>query len=522
MKPNESQKEAIKFYQGPCLVLAGPGSGKTYTIAKRIDTLINKHQVRPEEILVITFSKASSIDMKKRFETVAEKNIFGVTFGTFHGVFYNILKTEKVIGAKALLSEKDRMMIISDILKEIDNEYVSDQEDEKELLAEISTSIANVKNELLHTEKIEGKIRNNISLKSVFIKYEAIKKENEKIDFEDMISMLYEYFSQNENRLKLWQDRFKYILVDEFQDVNMAQYEVLNLLAKPNDNLFVVGDDDQSIYQFRGATPNIMKKFLEDYKHAVTISLNVNYRSTKYIVVGALRVISHNRARFKKEIEALSKVREPVHVQEVRDASEEASYIIEEIKKKKRVGIPLTEVSILYRTVADVRAIHQALLENNIPFNLKDYIPDIYEHFIAKDILAYLKIATGDMKRQNFLRIINKPLRYLSRSSLDAEIVDFQKLIKAYRDKEWMRDRILGLEWDIKTIAIKKTPYTAIAYIREKVGYNNYINEYAKERNINRSVLMGILDELQDLSEAFNTIEEMLSHVDNRRMKFVN
>ena len=314
--------------------------------------------------------------------------------------------------------------------------------------------------------------------------------------------------------LKKWQEKFQYILVDEFQDVNQAQYDVVRMLAAPQDNLFVVGDDDQSVYGFRGAKPGIMKEFMKDYPTARQILLDVNYRSSGYIVKGALRVIGNNKIRFEKKIEAFRKPDETVHVQEVKDPVQEAEYVLERIREYREKGVSYTEMAVLYRTNVDARAMSELMTEYQIPFVMKEHLNNIYEHFIALDMISYLRLSQGEYDRKYFLQIANRPNRYLTRESMKTGNVSYESLRRYYRDKDWMVDRIDQLEWDMKMIC-DKTPYAAIQYVRKRMGYDEFLKEYAAYRKISSEDLFAVLEEIWQNSKGYGTIKEWFEHIES-------
>ena len=301
--------------------------------------------------------------------------------------------------------------------------------------------------------------------------------------------------------------------MDEFQDINRVQYDVLRMLAGENANLFVVGDDDQSIYGFRGASPGIMQQFMKDYPQAKQILLDVNYRSTAHIVNGALRVITNNKNRFLKKIKAEQKADLTVHVQEVRDPFEESRYILDRIRETLKSGIQYEEIAVLYRTAAEARVMAETLMEHQIPFQMKEHLYNIYEHFIGQDIKSYLHLAEGIVTRKDLLRIANRPNRYISRDSMRSDRADYESLRKYYQNKKWMQDRIDQLEWDMKMIA-GKSPYAVIQYIRKRVGYDAFLKEYAAYRRLCTEELFEVLDEIQERAKAYATIPEWFAHIE--------
>ena len=514
MSLNHAQTEAVAHNKGPCMVLAGPGSGKTLTIAKRIEYLIMKHKVRPEEILVITFTKYAAWEMKNRTRSICGPSSYAVTFGTFHGIYYGILKWAYRLNQSNLLSDEEKYRILREILPGIDWDQEPEADEEKDYLQELAIEIGNVKNNCMDIEEYEPVKYTIEKFRKLYRTYEETKKKYRKIDFEDMLIQCRDLFMKRPDILKKWQEKFQYILVDEFQDVNQAQYDVVRMLAAPQDNLFVVGDDDQSVYGFRGAKPGIMMEFMKDYPKARQILLDVNYRSSGYIVKGALRVIGNNKIRFEKKIEAFRKPDETVHVQEVKDPVQEAEYVLERIREYREKGVSYTEMAVLYRTNVDARAMSELMTEYQIPFVMKEHLNNIYEHFIALDMISYLRLSQGEYDRKYFLQIANRPNRYLTRESMKTGNVSYESLRRYYRDKDWMVDRIDQLEWDMKMIC-DKTPYAAIQYIRKRMGYDEFLKEYAAYRKISSEDLFALLEEIWQNSKGYGTIKEWFEHIES-------
>lgn len=514
MSLNHAQTEAVAHNKGPCMVLAGPGSGKTLTIAKRIEYLIMKHKVRPEEILVITFTKYAAWEMKNRTRSICGPSSYAVTFGTFHGIYYGILKWAYRLNQSNLLSDEEKYRILREILPGIDWDQEPEADEEKDYLQELAIEIGNVKNNCMDIEEYEPVKYTTEKFRKLYRTYEETKKKYRKIDFEDMLIQCRDLFMKRPDILKKWQEKFQYILVDEFQDVNQAQYDVVRMLAAPQDNLFVVGDDDQSVYGFRGAKPGIMKEFMKDYPKARQILLDVNYRSSGYIVKGALRVIGNNKIRFEKKIEAFRKPDETVHVQEVKDPVQEAEYVLERIREYREKGVSYTEMAVLYRTNVDARAMSELMMEYQIPFVMKEHLNNIYEHFIALDMISYLRLSQGEYDRKYFLQIANRPNRYLTRESMKTGNVSYESLRRYYRDKDWMVDRIDQLEWDMKMIC-DKTPYAAIQYIRKRMGYDEFLKEYTAYRKISSEDLFAVLEEIWQNSKGYGTIKEWFEHIES-------
>ena len=512
MKLNRGQDEAIKHGNGPCMVLAPPGSGKTLIVTERTRYLIEESGVRPDQILVITFTRSAAREMKERFERLTAGKNYPVTFGTFHSIFYGILKCAYGIGANNLMSEKESSVLLQEVLDQTDIESTPEVEDEEELVRELLREVGMVKNGLCHLKDFHSKYLTQDEFAEVFRSYEHQKKELKKFDFDDMLVQCYALFRKKPEILQGWQKRFQYILIDEFQDINRVQYEVIRMLAAPRYNLFVVGDDDQSIYGFRGAKPELMLYMKQEFPSLRTISLTVNYRSTEFITGAAARVILHNDTRFYKRVQSFRGRGQNVHVQEVLDEQEEAQYVTEEIQKKLDQGIKPGEIAVLFRAAVQARMISEILSEHRIPFEMRDYVTNFYRHFIVKDMMAYLQLAAGKRDRSLFLTICNRPLRYLARNSMENRQVNFEDLRKFYCDKDWMLDIIDQFDVDVRMMK-NMAPYAAIQYIRKKIGYDDFLKEYAEKHQISWKQLMDVMAELEERSKNFKSYDEWEIHI---------
>lgn len=512
MKLNRGQDEAIKHGNGPCMVLAPPGSGKTLIVTERTRYLIEESGVRPDQILVITFTRYAAREMKERFERLTAGKNYPVTFGTFHSIFYGILKCAYGIGANNLMSEKESSVLLQEVLDQTNIESTPEVEDEEELVRELLREVGMVKNGLCHLKDFHSKYLTQDEFAEVFLSYEHQKKELKKFDFDDMLVQCYALFRKKPEILQGWQKRFQYILIDEFQDINRVQYEVIRMLAAPRYNLFVVGDDDQSIYGFRGAKPELMLYMKQEFPSLRTISLTVNYRSTEFITGAAARVILHNDTRFYKRVQSFRGRGQNVHVQEVLDEQEEAQYVTEEIQKKLDQGIKPGEIAVLFRAAVQARMISEILSEHRIPFEMRDYVTNFYRHFIVKDMMAYLQLAAGKRDRSLFLTICNRPLRYLARNSMENRQVNFEDLRKFYCDKDWMLDIIDQFDVDVRMMK-NMAPYAAIQYIRKKIGYDDFLKEYAEKHQISWKQLMDVMAELEERSKNFKSYDEWEIHI---------
>lgn len=513
---NDTQKKAIRHKEGPMLVLAGPGSGKTTVITNRIRYLTEKAGVDPSHILVITFTRAAAREMKERYEQIAQAECGRVSFGTFHSVFFLILKLAYRYQASNIAREEQRSRFIKEVLERCDLEV----EDESEFIASILSEISMVKGELMNLDHYYAKNCSEDIFKQLYQGYEDRMRRHGLLDFDDMLVMCYQLFKERADILAAWQNKYQYILIDEFQDINRIQYEIVKMLALPQNNLFIVGDDDQSIYKFRGARPEIMLGFERDYPEAKRLLLDTNYRSSRQIVEAACRVIAHNQTRFPKDIRAARGNGKDIDVRVWPEPVDESLAIVAELRDYASMGIAYEDMAVLYRTNMGPRLLIEKLMEYNIPFSMRDTIPNLYDHWIVKNVLAYIKAATGDLSRANILSIINRPKRYISRDALDGQSVNWESVKSFYQDKNWMLDRIEQLEYDLLMLR-SMAPPAAVNYIRKAVDYDSYLREYAAERRMKPEELTEILDQLQESAAGFKTYDEWFAHMDQYRQQLM-
>ena len=317
---------------------------------------------------------------------------------------------------------------------------------------------------------------------------------------------------EREDIRKAWQQKFPYILIDEFQDINKIQYEIVKMLAGETKNLFIVGDDDQSIYKFRGARPELMLNFPKDFENTRQVILNRNYRCGEEIVQVAEDIISYNTKRFEKKMQAREDAASMVEVRTFKDHYEENKHIIYTIKEEMAKKTPLSQIAILYRTNQGPRQLIAALMAYNIPFYMQDAVPNLFDHWISKNIIDYMHLAMGDRKRSTFLRVMNRPKRYISREYLTESQVSFDDLLEKVKDKPWLYEYVEDFKEDLR-IMKNMTPLMAINYIRKSVGYNAYLAEYARFRKIQDEEFTQVLEELQESAKGYDTYEAWFDHI---------
>lgn len=505
---SKAQTQAIMHKDGPMMVLAGPGSGKTTVITHRVQYLTKEYGIDPGDILVITFTRAAAEEMRERYEALTGGGS-RVTFGTFHSIFFRILKLAYRYTADNIVREEQQMQFV----RELAQAGGLEPEDENEFAASILSEISSVKGERIALEHYYSKNCPDAVFRQLYAGYEEKMRRAGLIDFDDMMVLCLELFTERKDILSAWQRRYRYILIDEFQDINRLQYEIVRMLAKPEDNLFIVGDDDQSIYRFRGAKPEIMLGFERDYPGVGRILLDVNYRSTEEIVAPALRLIGENQKRFSKAIHTTGRHGKNVITKLWQDPGEENLAIAREIQLYLQSGVRPGDIAVLYRTNAGPRFLMEKLMEYNLPFRTRDTVPNLYEHWISRNILTYIRIAMGSRAREDILQVINRPKRYISRDAMPDETVSFEKMKAFYAEKDWIAERIESLEGDLRAIA-RMSPLAAVNYIRQGMGYDEYLIEYAAFRRMRPEELLEAADELKESAAGFKTFDEWFAHIE--------
>lgn len=507
---NREQEEAITHKGGPLMVLAGPGSGKTLVITYRVKWLIENAGVYPSNILVITFTRAAAEEMKKRFFMFDGMENAPVTFGTFHSIFFMILRYAYRYTVANIIREDVKRRYIKEMTENMELEI----EDENEFLSGIINEISYVKGEMMSLSYYHSNNCSDELFAQIYEGYEKRLREENLIDFDDMLVFCYELLKEREDIRTLWQNKFQHILIDEFQDINKVQYEIIRMLAGKGDHLFIVGDDDQSIYRFRGARPEIMLGFEKDYPEAKKVILNTNYRCSEEIVEGAEHLISHNTKRFPKNMQAARGSKVPITFRNLKDAGEECTDILKGIRFYYKKGIPLEDMAVIFRTNTQPRLLVGRLMEYNIPFQMRDVIPNIFDHWIARNILTYIKLAMGNRDRKLFLQVMNRPKRYISRSMITEPQVDLKKLKQQTFGKKWLYEKIDKLEMDLYLLR-KMEPYAAIQYIRNGIGYEDYMNEYAQFRRMNPDDLEEVLNQIQESAKEYHSFEEWFAYIES-------
>lgn len=521
---NESQRKAVMHGEGPMLVLAGPGSGKTFVITKRISYLIEQRGVDPRNILVITFTREAAMNMQGRF-MAAQNKVNPVNFGTFHAIFYQMIKRSGCLKTDAILTDSDKKRMIIPILKDYKKETGETAFEAEEALNEVAYKCLSAFGYYKNTGKLDkaaGMLEEPYKqgFERLLKRYEEYRVRSRKLDYDDMLYQCRSMLESHPDILNMWRTRFQYLLVDEMQDINPIQYEIIRLLAGERGNLFVVGDDDQSIYGFRGSEPSLMRQFRTDYPDCDTVLLNVNYRCRPEIIKASLKVINENKNRFEKNLtaakteEAKSELPQ-VSIRYMENKREQYLELAHRLKQFN--GSELNSSAILFRTNFQMQGFATVMAKERIPYVMKEKGKCIYDHFIIQDINHYMMFAGGDRRRSLFLAIMNKPSRYISRDALLSEIVSFEEIRSYYREYEspkYLPGRLLQLgelEDGLEKLAGMK-PYLAVQYLRKAMGYEQYLHQKAGTDKAKLSEWMEILEDMSREAREYTDYGDWLEY----------
>lgn len=500
------QREAITFAEGTMLVLAGPGSGKTHVITQRIRYLIEEKNVDPSHILTITFTKAAALEMQKRCHQICPASA-GAVFGTFHSVFYRMLRTSKTYHNFSVIKESEKKEIIQKVLSRFGSSYEQTRAESDVYLQKISK----YKNTWPAQEEEDE------DFLEILKQYNRTCYDREKMDFDDILDLCYNMLEEQPKEKKKWQERFQYILVDEFQDVNGRQYELTKLLAQKHGNLFVVGDDDQSIYSFRGSDPFYMQLFLCDFPDCRQVVLEKNYRSGTEIVKAASKCVSNNKNRFAKKTEAVRQFENEIQLQSFETMEEEYRHISESIK-----AIPANEtIAVLLRTNSMAECAAEYFYKNKISYRIKEKRRFFYDIAQVQDIVSVLRFVFCGQRRSDFFHFMNKPYRGILREDVNDETVSLEMLIQKHRDHEEIRDSLVKLQKQCIVLE-KMDPYSGIFFILNGMGYKEFMIKNVRGNEEQKRNLLHITEELLQKAKEFQTVEKFLVFIREYREEFEN
>lgn len=530
MIPSPAQQEAICFGEGTMLVLAGPGSGKTAVITQRIRYLVEERHITPSDILTITFTKAAALEMKQRACQIC-RGAESAVFGTFHSVFFQIIRSSSKFQNYSIMTEQQKLQILRPLLKgkKLDcvqmssfceqflsnlsfykntgrerGDVSADKKGKKRYKAELNEAEENA------VQKQAGQNRaEQMQLHELRQAYEQCCRKRWLLDFDDILIYCHRLLTEDTGLCDRWKNRFRYILIDEFQDINDVQYQIIKLLCAYYENLFVVGDDDQAIYSFRGADPSYMHRFLEDFPKSRQVNLNINYRCGDRILALAARSIAHNKYRFEKEIKAGNSGENRVIAACFQNRAEELSFLTEEILTHRNEGL----TAILVRTNRMAESVAEACFRRQIPCQMREKKQDFYAQKCVVEVLSVIRFVAEGRNRSDFMAFMNKPVRYINREMLQKDTVDLWALLEECREDPEQYRIIQKLQQDLAMVEMLD-PFGAISYIRKVMQYDCCLSpgeagEKEKE----------ILDELLERCREFHSHTAFLAHISAYRSK---
>lgn len=515
---NKQQKQAVLHKDGPAIVLAVPGAGKTTVLISRTANLILNYNIYPENILSITFSKAAARDMKDRFSSIFGQGVGSkANFSTIHSFAYSIIRDYAYINKKSYRlieggsSSANKSLIIRDIYRTVNNSFINEDK-----LEELLSQISYVKNMMMNVEDF---VKFNNTSFSNFIEiynlYEKYKKENNYIDFDDMLTLSYEILKSNSSLLNKYRSKYKYVQVDEGQDTSKIQNEIIKTIVIPNNNLFIVADDDQSIYGFRGAVPEELLDFKSIYPKAKMFYMEENYRSSKNIVYICNEFIKNNTSRYTKNLSTSNSNNRPITIVKVRDQYQQYNYIINNISKKQCYY----NTAILYRNNMSLIGVVESFIRHNIPFYVRDSKMSFFNHWVLKDIVAFFNVALEPKNIEAFEKIYYKMNRYLSKDSisfvLNANIFQsvFDILLEYPGFQYFQLERIRALKKEFKSLS-RKNPYEGISFIEKELEYANYLKDNCKSLGYSYESIKSIMSNIKIIAKETKTIQEFLEKLD--------
>ncbi|MCA1056031.1 UvrD-helicase domain-containing protein [Rossellomorea aquimaris] len=518
---NEAQIAAVRHGMGACLTLAGAGTGKTTVLVCRAGYLMDVKNIMPQNILLVTFTKKAADEMKQRINALPgiEGRGQGVQASTFHALFLYLLRsrhyTQEIIG-----NERYKQIILKQLQREMN---IHDPYDAETLLAKLS----HYKLNKLNISEMPDSSKSEKEIKNILIRYEEWKRRNHKMDFDDILTEAYELLDRNPNLLKSLQHRFQYVMVDEFQDTNLIQYELIKMIAA-HGNLFVVGDDDQTIYSFNGARNEFILDFDQEFPDARIVTLNENYRSDAYIIGLGNEVIDRNEHRRHKRLIATKKEeKQPLYARPA-TADEEAVWVVKEIEQLVEEGYSYKDMTILHRTMSSGRAVFEQLLMKEIPFHpysQKDSL--FYENWTVKPVIDYLRLcivprnfdAIGNILPTMFIRR-EKGMEHILQE--DAKVRKKYPLIHLTTMNGLKPFQVKNIKTRMKFIKSLQevSPETAIKKIRKEF-YHQYID--AQESHVvteQKELIKEMLTELEGSAKRFDTISSFINFIDEMKAKY--
>lgn len=518
MNLSENQRNAINYTEGPALILAVPGAGKTTVIIHRTINLIENHKVSPERILSITFSKASAIDMKSRFENtyLGHKQV-SIKFSTIHAFCFALIREYAYISRmqyKLIEDEKEglnKYSLLKKLYLDYNGEYITEEK-----LDTLLNTIGYIKNLMIPIDVFTKDNKVDIeNFKNIYLAYEAYKRKNNLLDFDDLLTISLEILLNNKYLLEKYRNKYDYIQLDEGQDTSMIQMEIIKLISKPKNNLFIVADDDQSIYGFRGAYPKGLFDFNKDFPNGKVFYMENNYRSSKNIVTISNKFIKNNKFRYNKEISTENNYLEPINILKLKSLTDQYIYLIDEFKKQSS-----SNSCILYRNNISAIGIIESLERNNIPFYMRDSKLRFFNHWLINDMLNLMKFSFDTSKLELYENVYYKTKGFISKKQInyaktgDHSISVFDRIMEYPGITEYYKKNLRELKLDFKRIS-KLKPYFAIEYIEKDMEYNNYLKENSMKSGLTYEGLKTMLFYLKLIAKRSDNLNQLLDRLKN-------
>ncbi|MGO1651575.1 ATP-dependent helicase [Senegalia sp. (in: firmicutes)] len=516
IKLNSRQKQAVEHKNGPALVLAVPGAGKTTVLISRTANLILNYNINPQSILSVTFSKASALDMKTRFSKVFGNELArNVRFSTIHSFSYSVIKYYSKINNKKYIliegknSPVNKIVLLKKLYMELNNSLPSEEK-----LDELLNAVGFVKNMLLKEEEFCKYKKLNINnFKKIYAKYESFKKQNNYIDFDDMLSLTIYILENNPLILSNLKDRYQYIQIDEGQDTSRAQHKIIRLLSEPRNNIFIVADDDQSIYGFRGAYPEYLLDFEKIYTNAKKFFMEQNYRSSNNIVDTSNKFITNNTIRYTKNLYTENPDDLPVTIVKFKDEKKQYEYLFEKLKNN------YSNSAILFRNNISTIAIVDGLLKNNIGFFIRDTKLNFFNHWIVRDISSFIKLSYDDTDINNFEKIYYKINGYISKKQInfikgkDSNKSVFNRLLEFDDLKSYQKSNIKRIRDKFQSLKKLKSNI-ALDIILYDLEYDEFLRKNSKRYGQSYESIKIIISTLKLISEGLINPALLLDRLD--------
>ncbi|MGO1468656.1 MAG: ATP-dependent helicase [Tissierella sp.] len=521
---SKEQSNAVNHIKKPALVLAVPGAGKTTVLIHRTYNLIEHLNINPLKILSITFSKASALDMKNRFiNSFPQVNSKNIHFSTIHAFCYRLIseysyrnrkKYKLIEGNKG----ENKFILLKNLYLHVNKTYITEEK-----LESLLNSIGYIKNMMLDVDEFLKLYKIDISnFKTIYDKYETYKRENDLLDFDDMLSISWEILNKDEYLLSKYREKYQYIQVDEGQDTSRLQLEIIKLIAYPKNNLFIVADDDQSIYGFRGAYPKGLLNFKSQFKDGSIYFMEENYRSSSNIVNTCNDFIKTNTLRYKKDIFTENSNMEPINIVKVKFLNDQYNYLIKDMEDKD-----FNNTSILYRNNLSSIGLIEVLSQNNIPFSTQDKNLKFFNHWVIKDIIDFINFSKNPERIDLFEKFYYKMKGYISKKqlnyakTLNENLNVFDRIMDFPGIKQYHRRNVRNLKLDFKKLS-KLNVKDAIDYIESNLEYGSYLKDNSVKFGYVYDNLSTLLFYLKMISSSCESLDELLIKLDSLKKLCAN